>query len=77
MKHSSAANDNLINRTLAMWKPRHGRELSREDARQIVENVTGFFAILQEWSRAEIPGAANDNRDQPVVRGTAETRHDR
>jgi hypothetical protein len=29
--------------------------LSREDARQIAENVTGFFAILGEWSRAEMP----------------------
>ena len=40
--------------------PRLGRDLSREDARQIAENVTGFFAILAEWSRAEMPVPAND-----------------
>jgi hypothetical protein len=54
------ANDNLIDRTREVWKPRLGRDLSREDARQIVENVTGFFAILIEWSRAAAPIPAND-----------------
>ena len=34
--------------------------LSREGARQISENVSGFFAILAEWSRAEMPVPAND-----------------
>jgi hypothetical protein len=29
--------------------------------RQIAENVTGFFAILAEWSRAEVPIPANDS----------------
>ena len=60
MKPSHAANDNLIGRTREAWKPRLGRDLSQEDARQIVENVIGFFAILAEWSRAEIPVPAND-----------------
>ena len=60
VKVSHAANDNLIDRTREVWKPRLGRDLSREDARQIVENVIGFFAILAEWSRAAIPVPAND-----------------
>jgi hypothetical protein len=60
VKPSHAANDNVIDRTRELWKPRLGRDLSREDARQIVENVTGFFAILIEWSRAEMPVPAND-----------------
>jgi hypothetical protein len=60
LKPSDAANDNLIDRTREVWKVRLGRDLSREDARQIVENVTGFFAILTEWSRAEMPVPAND-----------------
>jgi len=61
VKRSSAANDNLIDQTIALWQPRLRRDLSREDARQIVENVTGFFNILTEWSRAEVPVPANDN----------------
>ena len=55
VKPSHAANDNLIDRTRQVWQPRFGRDLSREDARQIAANVTGFFAILAEWSRAEMP----------------------
>ena len=68
MKLSSAANDNLIERTRQVWQPRLRRDLSREDARQIVENVTGFFNILAEWSQAEMPRSANDNV-RPEVRG--------
>jgi len=60
VKPSHAANDNLIDRTHEVWRPRVGRDLTREDARQIIENVTGFFAILTEWSRAEMPVPAND-----------------
>jgi hypothetical protein len=45
-----------------------GREISREEARHIVENVTGFFSVLYEWSWAEAPDAANDN-EQTAVRG--------
>jgi hypothetical protein len=64
MKRLDAANDNdagkQIARTLQIWKPRIGRDLTDEDARQIAENVTGFFAILAEWSHAE-RRAANDN----------------
>lgn len=50
---TSPARDRLLERTRAVWQPRLGRDLSREDARQITENVTGFFALLAEWSRAE------------------------
>ena len=60
MKQSHAANDNLLHQTREVWKPRTGRDLSREDARQIIENVSGFFAVLIEWSRAEISVPAND-----------------
>jgi hypothetical protein len=62
VKPSHAANHNLIDRTRQVWQPRLGRDLSREDARQIAENVTGFFAILAEWSRAETPVPANHMR---------------
>jgi hypothetical protein len=39
---------------------------SHEDARQIAENVTGFFAILAEWSRAEMPVPANDTGELSI-----------
>ena len=61
MKSVNAANDNLIDQTIAVWQPRLGREISREEARQIAENVSGFFSILREWSRADAPVVVNDN----------------
>jgi hypothetical protein len=61
VKSSDAANDNLIDRTIALWQSRLRRDLSREDARQIAENVTGFFSILHEWSRTSVLAPNNDN----------------
>jgi hypothetical protein len=74
MKAPPAANDNLIDQTIAVWQPRLRREISREEARQIAESVTRFFSILHEWSRGEAPAAANDNKQEIVP---AETSHDR
>ncbi len=61
MKPSNAANDKLIDRTIETWQPLFDRALSREDARQIVENVTGFLSVLAEWSRAEMPEPATSH----------------
>jgi hypothetical protein len=44
---------NLLDDTLAVWQQRSRRQLSREDAREIAENISGFFNILAEWSRQE------------------------
>ena len=79
MKSSHAANnlkDELIGRTHEVWQPRLGRDLSPEDARQIAENVTGFFAILAEWSRAELPAPAND-AGKPIASDNKGADHDR
>jgi hypothetical protein len=75
MKPSHAANHNLIDRTREVWQPRHGRDLTREDARQIAENVTGFFAILAEWSRAEKLVSADDAA-APATPNNGEVRHE-
>ena len=69
VKPLDPANDNLIDRTIALWRSRLGRDLSREDARQIAENVTGFFKVLAEWSRVEMPASANDNNARVRVLG--------
>jgi hypothetical protein len=66
MKLPRAANENLTDRTMAIWQPRLGRQISREEARQIAENVTGFFSILDQWSR---DGAAANDNERPAVRG--------
>jgi hypothetical protein len=71
----SPANDNLIEQTRRLWRSRLGRDVSCEDARQIAENFTGFFAVLAEWSHAE-RRAANDN-EAPFKPHDREVRHDR
>ncbi len=40
----------LTEHTIAVWQDRTQRHLSNEDAREISENITGFFNILTEWS---------------------------
>ena len=79
MKHL-AANDNeagkQIVRTRQIWQPRIGRDLSDENARQIMHNVTGFFGVLAEWSRAEKLTAANDAA-APAQPNDGSVRHDR
>ena len=74
-KPSNPANDNLIDRTRKVWQSRIGRNLTDEDARQISENVTGFFAILAEWSRVEMATPAND-AGKPVASDNKEVRDD-
>jgi hypothetical protein len=76
MKSSHAAHDDLFERTRKVWQPRIGRNLTNEDARQIAENITGFFAILAEWSRAEVPPPTNDT-GKPVASDDKEVHHDR
>jgi len=80
MKRLDPANDNdagkQIARTRQIWQPRLGRKLTDEDARQIMHNVTGFFGVLAEWSRAEKLAAAN-NAIAPAKPIEREVRHDR
>jgi len=42
----------LTEGTIQLWQPHCSRPLTGEDARQMVENVVGFFTILQGWSAA-------------------------
>jgi hypothetical protein len=45
--------EDFIDQTIAIWQPRTKRQLTREDGREIIENMTGFFRILQEWDRID------------------------
>ncbi|PAP91797.1 hypothetical protein [Mesorhizobium wenxiniae] len=79
MKRLDAANDNdtdkQIARTRQLWQSRIARDLTDEDARQIMHDVTGFFDVLAEWSRAERLAAANDA--VAPAKNDGEVRHDR
>ncbi len=43
----------FIEQTTDFWQPRASRELTCEDARQIVENITGFFDTLLKWKTTD------------------------
>jgi hypothetical protein len=43
----------ILQQTLDFWQRRTPHTLTPEDARQIVENISGFFRILLEWEHAE------------------------
>ncbi len=43
----------LIEQTLGVWQPLASRKLTREDGREIIENMTGFFKLLLEWDAKE------------------------
>ena len=69
-------NDELVGRTREVWQPRLGRDLTRDEAKQIAASITGFFAVLAEWSRTDTPDPANDNGDKATT-GNEGVRDDR
>ena len=52
----------LLDHTLAVFQPRTSRKLSREDAREIVENLTGFFRVLKDWDKKQKAGGDDASR---------------
>ncbi len=43
--------DDFIEETRAFWSKRTGKTFSREDAREMIANISGFFRVLAEWDR--------------------------
>ena len=62
----SQHSDNFLDETIKFWQPRVQHELSREDARQIVENLSGFFQLLRDWD------AQQHRRDDIVPCGVSD-----
>jgi hypothetical protein len=56
----------LIENTIKFWQSRNSCVLTPEDARQAIENVTGFFTTLQSWSPAGLP-LNNGEHDQEAA----------
>ncbi|MCO5059311.1 MAG: hypothetical protein M9905_15820 [Rhizobiaceae bacterium] len=48
-----AIDSELLDQTARLFEARMGRSLSQEDARQIIDNLGGFFSILAEWDRID------------------------
>jgi hypothetical protein len=50
----------LIKQTISIFENRTGRAISQEEARQAVENISGFFRVLKKWAEAETGEAAQN-----------------
>lgn len=57
---SEVTEGDFIDETVTYWQKQTSRELTREDGREIIENMTGFFRILLEWDRAEQAATRKD-----------------
>ena len=57
------AEPQLIARTKETWQPRAACSISDENAREIAENVTGFFRLLLEWEDGEKERTAREAED--------------
>ncbi len=60
----------FLDKTIAFWQPRTARALTREDARQMIENMTGFFQVLAEWdAKAKAAHAASESHTETPANG--------
>lgn len=62
---STGTNPSGSDDTLRVWQSRTRRKLSDDDCREIEKNISGFLAVLAEWTGANLsrpePTNANDN----------------
>jgi hypothetical protein len=49
---SGALSVEFLDETIREWQPYSQRQLTREDAREIIYNVTGFMGVLLRWEQA-------------------------
>jgi hypothetical protein len=42
----------LLRQTAEFWKRTTQRDLTLEEARQAIENISGFFQVLAQWDSA-------------------------
>jgi hypothetical protein len=45
--------EDFLEETIRVWQPYAKEPLSREDAREILANVSGFFRVLRAWSEED------------------------
>ena len=47
--------EDALREKVAVWLRRKGDSGSPEAVREVIENVSGFFRILQEWEMVKTP----------------------
>lgn len=46
----AAGNEDIIDETMAFWEARSDSVVTPEDAQRIIDNLSEFVEILEEWS---------------------------
>lgn len=67
-RHLPAQDGALIDQAQRLYSGRYGQELSRQDAREILTNLTGFFRVLRHMERAatgETSPPLDESEDKP------------
>tara|TARA_B100000378_G_scaffold271529_1_gene262153 strand:+ start:1270 stop:1548 length:279 start_codon:yes stop_codon:yes gene_type:complete len=71
VRHSRRFSDELVEKARNVFQKRTSRKLTSEDARQILENLTGYFRVLHEWDRKQrtpkSEGAAPGKRENNQI----------
>lgn len=60
-RHSRRLSDELVEDARRVFQKRTDRTLTHEDARQILENLIGFFSVLHEWDRTKTGCEVSDD----------------
>lgn len=68
VRHSRRFSDDLVEKARHVFQKRTSRKLTNEDARQMLENLTGFFRVLLEWDRAERRSQSDAGTDEPPAK---------
>ena len=70
-RHSRRFSDELVEDARRVFQKRTTRTLTNEDARQMLENLVGYFTVLHEWDRARSgrppDGSADSNAPDSQV----------
>jgi hypothetical protein len=56
----------LIEQTISVFESRTGRMISQEEARRAIEDISGFFRMLQRWAEAEDKEGCEDISGPPA-----------
>ncbi|WP_314717788.1 hypothetical protein [Sphingobium yanoikuyae] len=62
-RHSRRFSNELVEKARKVFQKRTSQKLTNEDARKMLENLTGFFRVLHEWDRAQAKGDADPSRE--------------
>ncbi|HCA48693.1 MAG TPA: hypothetical protein DEP45_15475 [Armatimonadetes bacterium] len=68
-----AISDSFIEETREFWQQRTGQPVSREDAREAVQNTAAFMELLAGWEQAECDSEADVNQNDVDVEPQEQT----